>query len=116
MTCNGSPIGRNADRARAFRPSGLAVGASLALVLSLAVPAQAQAQVIVGDCNGDGRVTVDELVRGVNVVLGLLDVVICPSFDANSDGVVDYHRCNVIGATGAHGHFRPIGNSWWESM
>ena len=34
----------------------------------------------------------------------------------NSDGVVDYHRCNVIGATGAHGHFRPIGNSWWESM
>lgn len=34
----------------------------------------------------------------------------------NSDGVVDYHRCNVIGATGAHGHFRPMGNSWWESM
>ncbi|GMR12226.1 MAG: hypothetical protein BMS9Abin29_0415 [Gemmatimonadota bacterium] len=34
----------------------------------------------------------------------------------NSDGSVDYHRCNVIRATGAHGHFRPIGNSWWESM
>ncbi len=34
----------------------------------------------------------------------------------NSDGVVDYHRCNVIGATGAHGHFRPIGNAWWEFM
>jgi len=34
----------------------------------------------------------------------------------NSDGVVDYHRCNVIAATRAQGHFRPIGNTWWESM
>ncbi len=34
----------------------------------------------------------------------------------NSDGVVDYHRCNVIGAGRVHGHFRPIGDSWWESM
>ncbi|MFV2007590.1 MAG: hypothetical protein ACC667_09080 [Longimicrobiales bacterium] len=34
----------------------------------------------------------------------------------NSDGVIDYHRCNVIAATGALGHFRPIGNTWWESM
>lgn len=52
-------------------------------------------------------------IRGA--VIGGLDGLGAGTF-FNSDGVVDYHRCNVIGATGAHGHFRPIGNSWWESM
>lgn len=39
----------------------------------------------VGDCNGNLRVTVDELIRGVNAALGLLAVSSCPAVDRNSD-------------------------------
>jgi len=39
-----------------------------------------------GDCNGDGEVTVDELVRGVNIALGSVAVSACPPFDLNGDG------------------------------
>jgi hypothetical protein len=41
-----------------------------------------------GDCNSDGTVTVDELVRGVNIALGLLASESCPAFDVNEDGTV----------------------------
>jgi hypothetical protein len=37
-----------------------------------------------GDCDGDGRVTVDELVRGVNVALGLAPVETCRQYAACS--------------------------------
>jgi subtilisin-like proprotein convertase family protein len=39
----------------------------------------------VGDCTDDGLVTVDELVRGVNIALGTTPIEMCPSFDANGD-------------------------------
>jgi hypothetical protein len=42
----------------------------------------------VGDCNGDGEVTVDELIKGVNIALGAPLLSGCLSFDANGDGVV----------------------------
>ena len=42
----------------------------------------------VGDCSGDGVVTVDELIRGVNIVLGNLTAGDCRAFDTNSDGEV----------------------------
>ncbi|MCX8073930.1 MAG: Ig domain-containing protein [Candidatus Binatia bacterium] len=48
----------------------------------------ALAQGCVGDCNGDGEVTVDEVVRGVNVALGGLELTICPAFDRDGDAVV----------------------------
>ncbi|MBX3027745.1 hypothetical protein KF840_22855 [bacterium] len=41
-----------------------------------------------GDCNENGVVTVDELVRGVNIALGSLDIAACPPFDDNGNGVV----------------------------
>ncbi len=41
-----------------------------------------------GDCNGDGEVTIDELVRGVNIALGILPLDACPSFDSGGDGEV----------------------------
>lgn len=41
-----------------------------------------------GDCNQDGRVTVDELVRGVNIALGTIAVDRCPSMDSNVDHAV----------------------------
>jgi hypothetical protein len=42
----------------------------------------------VGDCDGDGAVTVDELLTGVSLALGLLSLVACPPFDFNGDGWV----------------------------
>lgn len=39
-----------------------------------------------GDCDHDGRVTVDELVRGVNQALGRAELSTCAAFDANDDG------------------------------
>ncbi len=41
-----------------------------------------------GDCNGDFAVTVDEILLGVNVALGLAGVDGCPIFDGNADGSV----------------------------
>lgn len=41
-----------------------------------------------GDCNGDGRVTVDELIRGVHVSLRTLPVDVCTAFDPSGDGMV----------------------------
>lgn len=39
----------------------------------------------VGDCNGNGRVTIDELIRGVRIALGNARVSDCPPFDHNAD-------------------------------
>lgn len=38
-----------------------------------------------GDCDGDGIISVNELVKGVNIALGTLDVSGCMNFDANHD-------------------------------
>jgi len=42
----------------------------------------------VGDCNGDGSVTVNELILMVNIALGILPPSACPAGDANHDGNV----------------------------
>ena len=47
-----------------------------------------RARACVGDCDGDGAVTVDELLTGVNIALGSLPVSRCSSFDSNGDGEV----------------------------
>jgi len=60
-----------------------------ALVLYVLMgPANAGAQVCVGDCNGDGMVSIDELILGVNIALGSATLDECPSFDADGDGMV----------------------------
>jgi hypothetical protein len=42
----------------------------------------------VGDCDGDGQVAVNELLRGIAISLGNASVEMCPAFDANGDGLV----------------------------
>src|SRR5262249_24152846 len=42
----------------------------------------------VGDCNHNGIVTVDELIRGVNIALGNAAVPICPEFDRDGSQTV----------------------------
>ncbi|MFI5367285.1 MAG: dockerin type I domain-containing protein [Candidatus Binatia bacterium] len=41
-----------------------------------------------GDCNQDGVVTVDELLRAVNIALGNGTSTECPAADVNGDGEV----------------------------
>jgi len=48
----------------------------------------ARATGVPGDCNGDGLVTVDELIIGVNIALGGQPLSNCPSFDVDSNGEV----------------------------
>jgi hypothetical protein len=38
-----------------------------------------------GDCNGDGRVSISELIRGVNIALGATEAAACPTFDGDGD-------------------------------
>lgn len=42
----------------------------------------------VGDCDGNGTVAINELIRGVNIALGLADVSTCAAMDANNNGLV----------------------------
>jgi hypothetical protein len=42
----------------------------------------------VGDCDGNGSVTVDEIIRGVSIALGTISVDECRAFDVNGDGAV----------------------------
>lgn len=41
-----------------------------------------------GDCNGNGSVSINELVSSVNISLGLAAVADCPACDTNHDGMV----------------------------
>ncbi len=41
-----------------------------------------------GDCNGDGGITIDELVRGVSLALGGGATAACPALDVNDDGMI----------------------------
>ncbi len=85
--------------------------ALLAMVVAIPVgPAAAGLGPCVGDCDGNGRVTVSELIRAVRVALGNASVTECASVDLNSDGrasvaeliqaVVDsLYGCNVVPPT-----------------
>jgi len=52
------------------------------------LPARDGASACTGDCNGDQEVTIVELLRGMNIVLGTQGVCRCRSFDDNGDGAV----------------------------
>lgn len=58
---------------------------AILLVFSLAVPASIVSGACVGDCGGDGAVTVDEIVTGVNIALGTAPLDQCTGFDGNAD-------------------------------
>ena len=58
-----------------FAPFGVAFGPALAGSCA-------------GDCNEDGRVTVDEVILGVAILLGEEPLKACGSFDGNGSGTV----------------------------
>jgi pseudomonalisin len=41
-----------------------------------------------GDCNGDGVITIDEVLTGINIALGATALSQCSGLDANGDGLV----------------------------
>jgi hypothetical protein len=42
----------------------------------------------IGDCNGDGQVTVNELIEMVNIALGSAAVSTCTAGDGDGDGEI----------------------------
>src|SRR5215510_6027217 len=46
------------------------------------------AQSCPGDCNGDGEVSINELIIGVNIALGAQAATACAAMDSNGDGAV----------------------------
>jgi hypothetical protein len=73
---------------------------ALILITSVATPnTRAVAQTCVGDCNGDERVDVNELIVGVNIALGGLAITQCASLDDGA-GTVTVDRL-VLAVTNA---------------
>jgi hypothetical protein len=58
-----------------------------------------------GDCNGNGMVTVNELLQGVNIALSNLPASACPQFDGNLDEQVSVSE--LLSAVGAALHGCP---------
>jgi hypothetical protein len=58
-----------------------------------------RAQSCPGDCDGSGQVGIDELVRGVTIALGTLNLDACASLDIDGDGAILVHE--LITAVGS---------------
>lgn len=54
------------------------------------------------DCNGDGQLTIDELIRSVGIALGNLPLAECPESDGSGDGAVSVSEL-IRGVNGAMG-------------
>jgi hypothetical protein len=70
----------------------------LSLAATLAVPAPAAAQQCAGDCDGNGRVTIDELLLSVRIGLGGASLDGCRAADPSGDGRVLIHE--LVAAAG----------------
>ena len=60
-----------------------------------------------GDCDGDGRITVVELLIGINAALGNTSLTACPSFDINRDQRVTVDEI-LTAVNAALGGCRPL--------
>lgn len=82
----GNPLGRR-----------IATSAAIFSVL-LCARAEAQPPPCTGDCNGDGRVLINEVVLGVNIGLEIAGIDECRAMDANASGAVAVNE--IIAAVG----------------
>ena len=80
--CADAPV-NDRDQRGFVRPGATHTNCSIG-----AYEADAIESVCIGDCDNNGVVTVNELLRGVNIVLGNQAVTVCPAF-MNSQGIVD---------------------------
>ena len=63
-------------------------GGSYAVDAGFLGAALSEAPPCVGDCHGNGQVTVDEILTLVNIALGTTDVATCEAGDPNHDGQI----------------------------
>lgn len=49
----------------------------------------------VADCDGDGNVSLDEVLRALTIALGRASLHVCPNADANGDGVVSIEELTL---------------------
>jgi Beta-propeller repeat len=63
-------------------------GSHVSQPIIVAIKVDEAAAPCVGDCDGDGIVSIGELIRGINIALGNAAVDDCPSFDADGNGIV----------------------------
>lgn len=83
------------DRARkTYRALWAAAWAALFWAAALSYPAQAAA--CVGDCGGDGEVTVDEVTKMVGIALGSMPVSSCIAGDSDGNGEITIEE--ILGA------------------
>lgn len=81
--------------------AGIAILLTALGVLALAATAaRAQLPPCVGDCGDNGAVSVDELVRGVGILLGLRAITDCVQFDRDGNGQVAVNEL-ILGVTSA---------------
>jgi hypothetical protein len=73
------------------------IGALAAAAMLFVHPVRAQP--CPGDCDGNGQVGIDELVRGVSIALGALNPDACVSLDIDGDGAILVHE--LIAAVGS---------------
>lgn len=85
---------------------GILVAAILALSEAAAFAGQSVVA-CVGDCDGDGRVTVAELVRAVGIALGTASLDRCALADANGNGAVAINEL-VLAVNAALGGCPPL--------
>jgi TolB protein len=71
----------------------------LAVAMDAALDPRRAAAACAGDCDGDGGVTINELVRAVGIALGSTAVGQCAAADGNADGTVTI--AELVGAVGA---------------
>jgi parallel beta-helix repeat protein len=70
----------------------LDIGYHYPTAFNYATPTPAPPGTLVGDCNGDGYVTIDEVILAVNIALGTSPMSMCPAVDTNHDGIAEVNE------------------------
>ena len=85
--------------------AGVVLLAMVLLLQTVRAPAAALGSGCAGDCNGDGQVTVDELVTLARIALGVASLSACHPGDTNSDGRITVDE--IVAAVNAAGNQCP---------
>lgn len=78
--------------------TGTAPQTATATATAEVTPTNTGGRPCVGDCDGNGRVTVSELVRAVNISLGTAEPSTCLAADPNGNGVTIDELVRAVGA------------------